>query len=259
MRVLVGIVAVVTSVTSCAREARLQATPRPRSLPGIVLHEAHTQTQQPSPDTLVTYVTARAVRVSHRAGAAILDLETDRIVLLDAASRTYRSEDLSTWEQRIQAAWEALADTSVSGAAPRFQRLGRAVEIAGYRCDRYLLFTTRDLLGTRETVERQLWVTTELEMPAGAFAAYQRALGTLDSIGLPTRAAPPEGLILRRETRVRRVNAPAREPPTLEASIVFRVEAKRLAVDFFEIPPGYRAVQQPPKAARPNGERRSDP
>jgi hypothetical protein len=243
---LAAIAAIVASGASCAPDRRLQAASAQRTRPGFVLYEAHTQTQQSKPDTLVTYVTARSVRVSHAAGAAILDLDTGRIVLLDSASRTSRSEDLSTWEQRIHGALEALADPSASGAAPRFQRTGQHAEIAGYRCERYMLFTTRDLLGTRETVEQQLWVTTELELPAGAFEAYQRALATLDSVGLPRHTAYPEGIILRRETRIQHLNAAAREAPKVEASIVFRIESKQLSSELFMIPSDYRGAREQP-------------
>ncbi len=226
-------------ILGCSADPRLRLASDAHEQAGVVLQEVHTQTGQLKPDTLITYVTARAVRVSHAAGDAILDFDADRIVLLDAASRTYRTESLTTWEARIRAALDALRD-STHASAPRFERAGATTAVAGYASDRYVLFATRQLLDTRESVEQQVWVTTELEMPPGAFEAYQRALGSLDNIGMPTAAPYPAGVVLRREIRTRPLHASRRLDPHVETSAVFRVESKRLSIDVFTIPPEYR-------------------
>jgi len=222
-----------------------------RSRPGFILHETHTQTQQAVADTIVTYVTAQAVRLSHAAGDAILDLEADRIILLDRDSRTYRQESLVTWEARILDAFEAMRDSSLAGTVPRFERVGETVQIAGYDCERHVLFATRNLLGARETVEQQVWVTSQLQLPTGAFEAYQRTLGAINSLGLPTRAEYPAGIILRNELRTRPADSQRRETPAVEASNVFHVESKELSVELFMIPFGYEPARARAESQRP--------
>ena len=247
-----GAVALVTLSTACSRSLQ-GAADVVATRPGVVLFEAVTQTAQTVPDTLVTLVTAGAVRVEHGTGAAILDFEAGRIVLLDFASRTFRSEALSRWRARIDAAMQALGDSS-SGVAPRFEPAGSTVEIAGYRCERYVLFTTRSLLGSRESVEQQIWVTNELRLPEGAFDAYQATLGTLDSVGLTTRAAYPQGIILKRETRTRPAGTQRRVQAEIESSTVFRVESKPLSRSLFAVPPGYTRAHAASEPQSPQAE-----
>lgn len=203
------------------------------------------------PDTVVTFVTARAVRVSHAHGDAILDFEHDRIVLLDREQQTYRTETLAAWEERIHQALAALADSSREAGVAAFERAGDAVDIAGYTCKRYVLYTNRNLLGAREAVEQQVWVTSELQLPAGAFAAYQRTLEILESVGLPARATYPEGIIMRRESRTRPADASRRVPWAIEASAVFRVESRSLPPELFAIPPDFRDASKATSEAAP--------
>jgi hypothetical protein len=80
---------------------------------GIVLHEIHAQSQVSELDTIVTYITAKHVRVSHPGGHSLLDLAGDRIVLMDPATRTYRQMSLQQWDARIR---EAVGDVDTSEA-----------------------------------------------------------------------------------------------------------------------------------------------
>ncbi len=233
----------------CSRGASHAPSSTTPAWPGVVLYEVVTQTAQAVPDTLVTYVTAHAVRVEHASGAALLDFDAGRITILDASTRTFRSEALDTWQARIDAAMRALADSNAA-AAPRFERAGGTLAIAGYTCERWVLYTHRNLLGTRENVEQQVWVTRELDLPPGAFAAYQRTLGTIESLGFATRAAYPEGVVLRRETRARPADASRRHAPAVEAGHVFRVESRPLPQTLFVVPQGYapvRSTTAPPR------------
>jgi len=249
-----GLLAILGSLPfapGCSPDPRFEAMMASRSRPGFVLHETHTQTQQAVADTVLTYVTARAVRVSHAAGDAILDLEADRIILLDRDSRTYCQESLLTWEARILDAFEAMRASSHASAPPRFERVGETIQIAGYDCERHVLFTTRNLLGANETIEQQVWVTTQLKLPVGAYQAYQRALGALNSLGLPTQAVYPPGIILRNELRTRPSDSPRREAPAVEMSNVFYIESKELSVELFMIPFGYTPASPAPEGPRP--------
>ncbi|MFQ5600692.1 MAG: hypothetical protein ACE5G2_09060, partial [Candidatus Krumholzibacteriia bacterium] len=156
------------------------------SEPGLVLYQSHGFSLRAEVDTILTYVTATHVRVSHASGDAILDLEADRLVLLDPQTRTYRQMSLRAWEAKIRAAVEESRTTSGAPepAYPdtlRFESAGRPVEVAGHLCDRYVLYTHRELpAGDAEFVEQQIWVARDLEMPAGAYEAYQRALDDME-------------------------------------------------------------------------------
>ena len=212
------------------------ATPPPASQPGIVLYETHTQSQVTEVDTIVTYVTARRVRVSHPSGHTILDLVRDRIVLLDPAAKTYKEMPLQEWEARV--------DSAVGGAGSEesgesFEKVEGETSIAGNACDRYHYYGKRTILGTEEMVEQQIWVARNLEVPAEGYEAYRRALESIESIGSGRLRRRPEGIVLGVETRVERAGDPRRATTEIESSTVFRVEKKELPDALFTVPTGF--------------------
>jgi len=229
--------------------------------PGIVLYEVHTQPQVPQADTIVTYVTARRVRISHAGGHTLLDLDADRIAFLDPTTGTVRDMSLRQWEARLQ---QAVAGSAVSGgdpaaaagdsgaaavgdpapaadssAAEGFEPTGSSAEIAGYTCDRYHHYGRATMLGSEEMVERQIWVARELPMPAGAYEAYQRALASIESIGAGVMWRRPPGVILAVETHTQRADASRDAALDIERTTVFRVERRTLADSLFAIPRRY--------------------
>lgn len=225
------------------------AAPTRGGAPGVVLHEVHTQPHVPRADTIVTYVTSRSVRVSHTGGHTLLDLGADRIVFLDPVARTYRDMPLQQWEARLEAAVipgaapgaENAAAAESVGIAPTagFEPVGTGAEIAGYTCDRYHHYGMRNLLGAEESVEQQVWVARRLEMPAGAYEAYQRALGSIESIGAGALLRRPPGIILAVETRTQRAGSRRSEALEIETTTVFRIEHGTIADSIFAIPRGY--------------------
>ena len=90
-------------------------------------------------------------------------------------------------------------------------------------------------------------MTTELELPAGAFEAYQRALGTVESVGMAAATEYPAGIILRRETRTRPADAGRRVHAHVETVSVFRVEAMDISPTHFMIPPDYTKGDASPR------------
>ena len=211
---------------------------------GIVLYEIHTQPHVAQTDTIVTYITSRRVRVSHAGGHTLLDLDADRIVFLDPVTRTYRDMALQQWEARLQeavasGATPAGADSSRSDAEAVFEPTGGSTEIAGYVCDRYHHYGRRTVLGTEEMVEQQIWVARTLEMPTGAYEAYQRALGSIESVGAGTLLRRPPGVVLGSETRTERPDARRGESLEIERTTVIRVERAVLADSLFAIPGQY--------------------
>lgn len=244
------------------------ATPVVDGAPGIILHELHTQPQVLQADTILTYITSRRVRISHAGGHTLLDLDADRIVFLDPATRTYRETSLRLWEARLQ---EAIASGAAPGveigavddsartpevargdaartpeavAVESFEPTASSTEIAGYTCDRYHHYGRRTLLGTEETVEQQIWVARALEMPAGAYEAYQRALGSIESVGAGTLLRRPPGVILGVETRTQRAGARRGEMLDIERTTVIRVERVTLPDSLFAIPRHYVPAAQ---------------
>ncbi len=205
---------------------------------GIVLHETHAQSQVSELDTIVTYITAKHVRVSHPAGHSLLDLEHDHIVLLDPATRTYRQMSLQQWDARIR---EAVGDVDASDdtTAATFALMPGQTRIAGYACDRYHYYGKRTLLGAEESVEQQIWIARNLEMPEGAYVAYQLALERIESIGAGAILHRPAGVVLGIETRTRPAVADRRDLEHLEQYTVIRVETTTLPDSLFTIPRGY--------------------
>ena len=205
---------------------------------GIVLHETHAQSQVSGLDTIVTYITAKHVRVSHPGGHSLLDLEHDRIVLLDPATRTYRQMSLQQWDARIR---EAVGDEDASDdtTAAAFTRMPGQTQIAGYACDRYHYYGRRTLLGAEETVEQQIWIARDLEMPEGAYAAYQLAMERIESIGAGAVLHRPAGVVLAIETRTRSAATDRRDLDLVEQYTVIRVETTVLPDSLFTIPRGY--------------------
>jgi hypothetical protein len=119
---------------------------------GIVLREVHSMTGGAATDTLVTSLAPGRVRVSHRDGDAILDEPNDRFILLSPADKTYRHMSLATWEARIREALETAAanrrpkgSTEPPADSLRFEAEGDGGPIAGYACQRFHLFTQREI------------------------------------------------------------------------------------------------------------------
>jgi hypothetical protein len=234
---------------ACSAPAGQRAAPdvdQPGAKPGVVLHEAHAQSPSENVDTLITYVTAEHVRVSHPGGASILDLGAGRLYLLDLETSSYRDVSLEVWESRIQEALVRMGEgTNQAEGAPRFEPQGGEADILGFPCQRFVLFGRRQMLGQEELVEQQIWMTQGIEMPAGAYDAYQKALRAVQSIGFTGVAERPPGVVLRAETRVRLANSNRRAPASIERSTIFLVQRISLADSLFSIPDGFsRAAEE---------------
>ncbi len=212
------------------------ATPPPASQPGIVLYETHTQSQVAEVDTIVTYVTARRVRVSHPSGHTILDLVRDRIVLLNPAEKTYKEMPLQEWEARVDS---AVGGTGSGESGESFEKVEGETSIAGNACDRYHYYGKRTILGAEELVEQQIWIARNLEVPAAGYEAYRRALESIESIGSGRLRRRPEGIVLGVETRVQRAGDRRSAVTEIESNTVFRVEKKDLPDALFTVPTGF--------------------
>ena len=177
--------------------------------PGVILHETHWQAG--ATDTILTFITSQHVLIVHADGRTLLDLEADRLVLLDSEQRSFRAMSLGQWEATLEAAIGAERAAAATGAAENrgdgplpFEPVGDSTLVAGYACDRYHYFGQRTLLGVEETLEQQIWVARTLAMPQGAYEAYQRALGSIESIGM--------GGLLRRGIHGSSLSASGRRP-----------------------------------------------
>ena len=229
----------------------LMLTTTVQAEPGVVLHQTHQFSAKVQVDTLRTYITATHVRIEHKDGDAILDLEDGRLVLLDGHQKTWRQMPLADWETAIQQAatingpdvtQETTVDTADSSAArtPAFERIGSPVERAGYQCDRWGLYSRRELLpGDVDWVEQQIWVARGLEMPPGAYEAYDRAIRAIDSIGMGALVKRPEGVVLASEIRVGSAKEHENGSVEVETLTVYRVEQTSLDDAVFEVPPTY--------------------
>jgi hypothetical protein len=232
-----------------------------QSEPGVVLHQTHGFSTKAQLDTLRTYITATRVRIEHKDGDAILDLAQGRLVLLDGHQKTWRQMPLAEWEAAIRAAatmnrddasdapyGDAAAPTDDASmpTAPKFERVGVAAERAGYPCDRWSLYTKRELLpGEIDWVEQQIWVARELSMPPGAYEAYDRAIRAIDSIGMGALVQRPEGVVLVSEIRVGSAAEHEKGSVEVETLSVYRVEARQLDESVFDIPPTYKPAPRP--------------
>jgi hypothetical protein len=207
--------------------------------PGVVLHQTHTFSGEARVDTLTTYITATHVRVSHPGGDAILDLGADRISILDAAARQYRQTSLRGWERSLRQAVESVRPAQGQGPIA-FEAMGDTVRIAGQECQRFMLFTRRELIpGEVDFVEQQIWVTQGIAIPKPAYDAYAHSMGLVASIGLGSIIQRPAGVIMRTETVTRPEHNQRAAHGEIESIVVFRVEKKDLGADVFAIPPGY--------------------
>jgi len=220
-----------------------------QSEPGVILHQTHQSSTRAGADTLHTYITATHVRIEHKDGDAILDLEKGQLILLDGHAKTWRQMSLTAWEAALQ---EAASNSepqepegqgnhaSAAQTVPAFERIGSPVERAGYLCDRWGLYSPRELLpGEIDWVEQQIWVARELTMPPGAYEAYDRAIRAIDSIGMGAIVKRPEGVVLASEIRVGSAEEHEKGDVEVETLTVFRVEKKPLADALFEIPSIY--------------------
>lgn len=240
-----GALVALACAAGCAGGSRLAA---PSVLPAVVLHERHVQSGRDAADTLVIAIASGRVRVSHAGGDAILDLVHDRFVLLDPASATYRSSSLQEWEARIEAAIDPGSAGDTTGV--RFEADGPGGRIAGYACERYHLFTHREIFpGEVEAIDQEIWVTRDLELPEGAQAAYERYVSSLDRMGLDARVQRPAGVTLRARTLTRPDGA-GRDAGEFEESEILRVEHRPLDASWFDVPPSYRKAVHLPGAVR---------
>ena len=222
-----------------------------RAEPGVVLHQTHSFSAQAGIDTLRAYITPTRVRIAHAGGDAILDLQEGRLVLLDRHERTWRSMPLDEWEEAIrQAAVVQMArgtdgDGSNNDAEPvlppAFESIGVPTEKAGYLCDRWGLFSRRELLpGEIDWVEQQIWVARDLQMPPGAYEAYDRATRAVDSIGMGALVQRPDGVVLASEIRTGTTGEHETGQVEVERLTVYRVEKVDLADSLFAIPATYK-------------------
>lgn len=220
-----------------------------QSEPGVVLHQTHEFSATGRVDTLRTYITARHVRIEHKDGDAILDLEKGRLVLLDGHQKTWRQMPLEEWEAAIEKAATTMGRTGTQGEdtnepgprpSPAFERIGSPVERAGYLCDRWGLYSQRELIpGAVDWVEQQIWVARELTMPQGAYEAYDRAIRAIDSIGMGGVVKRPEGIVLASEIRIGSAAEHEKGDVEVETLTVYRVERRQLEDVVFQVPPAY--------------------
>lgn len=219
----------------------------PDSLDVVLLFEEHRI--QDAVDTLVTWVAPGRVRVSHRGGDAILDIERDRFVLLDPDRRSYRESSLVEWERRIRDAAlmaRAAADSAAGNAhgvdsalTLRFAPAGSGDRVAGFTTERFHLFAERPLFpGEWEQLEQEIWMTTAIDLPAPAMAAYRRMFATLDWIDFDARVERPAGVRVRLVSR-RRPHAAADAATETEITDVVRIERRRVPITVFDAPPGW--------------------
>jgi len=218
-----------------------------------VLHQVHSFSAQPGADTLRAYITATRVRIAHASGDAILDLQKDRLVLLDRQARTWRQMPLHEWERVIRQAAEVSLDgddnkdnddNEAAVVAPAFQRIGVPSERAGYLCDRWGLYQRRELLpGEVDWVEQQIWVARDLSMPPGAYEAYQRATRAIDSVGMGALVQRPDGVVLATEIRTGSAEEHEKGSVEIERLIVYKIEKMDLADSVFAIPDSYRPAE----------------
>jgi hypothetical protein len=249
---MMAAVAAVCLQPGCAPQLRPPAGAPADSVDVVVLTEAHHM--QDAIDTLVTWLAPGRVRVSHRGGDAVLDVEHDRFLLLDPAQQSYRESSLAEWEQRIRTAAltaRAAADSAAAGAgavpaadslpALRFALAGRGDVIAGFPTERFHLYAERQLFpGEWEQLEQEIWVTTAIDLPAAAATAYRRMFTTLDWIDFDARVERPAGVRMRAVVK-RRPRGAAAVTET-EITDVVRVERRRVPVAVFAAPPGWQRV-----------------
>jgi hypothetical protein len=168
---------------------------------------------------------------------------------------------LTTWEQRIGEALAAAAQSRHSAAsgdttrlpAPdslHFESMGQGGRVAGYACERFHLFTQREIFpGEVEAIEQEIWLTRELELPSRTYATYRRVVANLDRIELDAPIERPPGVALRTVIRRRAVDRPPGSEET-EANEVIAVERRPIPASAFAIPPGYAPADSTPKAPR---------
>ena len=221
--------------------------------PGVVLHQIHSFSARSGVDTLRAYITPTHVRIAHAGGDAILDLQNDRLVLLNRQARTWRQMPLDEWEAAIRQAAEVAttrdansADGATDGGnkdapPPAFEPIGAPSERAGYVCDRWGLYSRRELLpGEIDWVEQQIWVARDLTMPSGAYEAYDRATRAIDSIGLGALVQRPQGVVLASEIRIGSTEEHEKGHVEIERLTVYKVERLDLGDAVFAIPDSYK-------------------
>jgi len=231
-----------TTTTAASSQPTSAQTDRPSHargfpLPGVVLLEVRTSNMEDGADTLATVICSGRVRVSYAGGHSILDTTTDRFILLDPASATYRSIPLSEWEAQVR-------QSPVAGAASkdtlRFEPMeGEPVSIAGFHCAPYRLYTRREIFpGEFEMVEQEIWVTRELALSVSALRTYARVQASLDWIGLDAPVRRPEGIALRTKVR-RHPEGQDSEADELESYEAVAVQSGNVPASWFEIPEGF--------------------
>ena len=224
--------------------------------PGVVLHQMHSFSAQSGVDTLRAYITATHVRIAHDGGDAILDLQNNRLVLLNRQAHTWRQMPLDEWEAAIRQAAEIETGKDANGevvgapnqpaSPPTFEPIGVPSERAGYLCDRWGLYSRRELLpGEVDWVEQQIWVARDLTMPPGAYEAYDRATRAIDSIGLGALVQRPQGVVLASEIRVGSTEEHEKGGVEIERLIVYKVEKRNLVNVVFAIPDSYEPATSP--------------
>jgi hypothetical protein len=151
---------------------------------------------------------------------------------------------LAEWESKVRDAVRAVTDSTRAPQTLRFEKEDGGGAIAGYSCERYHVFTTRQLFpGELEDVEQEIWVTGEIRLSPAARASYRRVLESLDWIGLDAPVVRPEGVVLRTQVRRRPHGIPAGGGEDIETSEVVRVERRDASPDVFDVPPGYRPAE----------------
>jgi hypothetical protein len=208
-------------------------------MPGFVFQEVHQITGSDTADTLVTSLCDGRVRITHRNGAAILDIMHDRFLLLEPTTSTYRAMSLSAWERSVRESVPA-ASGATGPDTLRFEAMGGPHDrIAGYECTRFHLYARRQVFpGEFENVEQEIWVAMDLTVPAAALATYARMQASLDRIGLDAPVVRPAGIALRTTVR-RRPEGRGSEADEVETNEVDSVQAQDIPASLYQIPTGW--------------------
>ena len=100
------------------------------------------------------------------------------------------------------------------------------------------------LPGEVDYVEQQIWVARDFKIPQSTYAAYARAMGSIDSIGLGGFAKRPPGMVLQMEMRSHSEKQP-RVAAEVERNRVTRIERIKNDRSLFEIPSAFRRANSP--------------
>ena len=175
--------------------------------------------------------------------ALLLRLDEGRAFRLDPETRVAAQLDVARLRARAQAdAAVAAGLMGRPGGRLRSTPLEARRMIAGHRCRAFRISGSDVLI--------EAWVAEDLALRADVFAdfvAWSGAAQALPELVETIRALPGFPL----ETRMR-VNV--LDTPQETVSTITLIRVRPVAEERFEIPPGWRVVEEPPEDAEPPGE-----